>query len=67
MEIASPDWLYGHQHGALHDTVSQRGYPQWSWLAVGLRNVDPSGWCWLIFTSQEFGPNTLELLCQDQL
>ena len=41
MEVAFPDRLHDHQHGALDDAVCQGRYTQRSELAIGFRDIDP--------------------------
>ena len=41
MEVAFPDRLHGHQHGALDNTVCQGRDTQRSQLAFGFRDIDP--------------------------
>lgn len=40
MEVALPDRLHGHQHRTLDDAVFQGRDTQWTFLAIGFRDID---------------------------
>ena len=44
MEVALPHRLHSHQHRTLDDAVFQGRDTQWTFLAIGFRNIDSPDW-----------------------
>ncbi len=64
MEIALPDRLQSHQHGALNNAVYQSWNTQGPVLAIGFWNADPFDRLGAIRARQKLHPQTLRISIQ---
>ena len=67
MEVAFPDRLHSHQHRALDDAVFQGRDTQWSFLAIGFRDIDSPDRLRDVISRQQVRAQAGQMICQSGL